>query len=46
MTAMQWLRHIVFDPLSEWEKLKITLVLLPLWMALFFASAMWCRKRK
>ena len=40
-----WLHHILFDPLSAWENMKITLQLLPA-VALLYAGAWWLQTRK
>ena len=41
-----YLHHILFDPLSAWEQLKITLILTPIALAVFMMVALSLERKK
>ena len=43
---MHWIHHILFDPLSEWEKFVVTIDLLPVWVVLYLVWALWPARKK
>lgn len=36
---MNWLHHLIFDPMSDWERFKVGVILLPFEVLLFLAVA-------
>lgn len=42
---MNYLHHIIFDPLSAWESFKVSLLMLPVGLLLMAVSGLIWRKK-